>query len=55
VTRDRIIIAREWAQYRGGLTAYRHDSTYAHWSVEQVRVAVAGQGAEDSGAVVFAA
>ncbi|MEV0797778.1 alpha/beta hydrolase [Kribbella sp. NPDC050281] len=28
VTRDRIIIAREWAQYRGGLTAYRSDSTY---------------------------
>jgi len=55
VTRDRIIIAREWAQYRGGLTAYRHNSTYAHWSVEQVGVAVAGQGAQDSGAVVFAA
>ena len=28
VTRERIIIAREWAQYRGGLSAYRHDSTY---------------------------
>jgi len=28
VTRERIIIARDWAQYRGGLTAYRHDSTY---------------------------
>ncbi|TCC46784.1 alpha/beta hydrolase [Kribbella capetownensis] len=28
VTRERIIIARDWAQYRGGLTAYRSDSTY---------------------------
>ncbi|MEU4194552.1 alpha/beta hydrolase [Kribbella sp. NPDC026611] len=28
LTRDRIIIARKWAQYRGGLSAYRDDSLY---------------------------
>ncbi|MEV4260349.1 alpha/beta hydrolase [Kribbella sp. NPDC049584] len=28
VTRERIIIARQWAQYRGGLSAYREDSLY---------------------------
>jgi pimeloyl-ACP methyl ester carboxylesterase len=28
ITRERIIIARKWAQYYGGLTAYRHDSSY---------------------------
>ncbi|MGW7683699.1 alpha/beta fold hydrolase [Kribbella sp. NPDC054772] len=28
LTRDRIVIAREWAQYRGGLSAYRSDSRY---------------------------
>jgi pimeloyl-ACP methyl ester carboxylesterase len=28
VTRERIIIARQWAQYRGGLSAYRDDSLY---------------------------
>jgi pimeloyl-ACP methyl ester carboxylesterase len=28
VTRERIIIARKWPQYYGGLTAYREDSTY---------------------------
>ncbi|MFD7155792.1 alpha/beta fold hydrolase [Kribbella sp. NPDC059898] len=28
VTRERIIIAREWAQYRGGLSAYRDSSFY---------------------------
>ncbi len=28
VTRARIIVARQWAQYRGGLSAYRDDSTY---------------------------
>lgn len=28
VTRERIVIARQWAQYRGGLSAYREDSLY---------------------------
>lgn len=28
VTRERIIIARDWAQYRGGLSAYRDSSLY---------------------------
>lgn len=28
ITRERIIIARKWAQFYGGLTAYRDDSTY---------------------------
>ncbi|MFB6724154.1 alpha/beta fold hydrolase [Kribbella sp. NPDC056345] len=28
LTRERIIIARQWAQYRGGLSAYRHESDY---------------------------
>ncbi|HEY3558566.1 MAG TPA: alpha/beta hydrolase [Kribbella sp.] len=28
LTRERIIIARKWAQYRGGLSAYRDDSLY---------------------------
>jgi pimeloyl-ACP methyl ester carboxylesterase len=28
ITRDRIIIARKWPQYYGGLTAFRHDSDY---------------------------
>ncbi|TCC18018.1 alpha/beta fold hydrolase [Kribbella speibonae] len=28
VTRERIIVARQWAQYRGGLSAYRDDSKY---------------------------
>jgi pimeloyl-ACP methyl ester carboxylesterase len=28
LTRERIIIARRWAQYRGGLSAYRDDSLY---------------------------
>ncbi|HVI47295.1 MAG TPA: alpha/beta hydrolase [Chitinophaga sp.] len=28
VTRDRIIIARKWPQYYGGLTAYREESMY---------------------------
>lgn len=28
ITRDRIIIARKWPQFYGGLTAYREDSTY---------------------------
>ena len=28
ITRERIIIARKWAQFYGGLTAYREDSTY---------------------------
>ncbi|MGZ0151471.1 alpha/beta fold hydrolase [Kribbella sp. WER1] len=28
VTRERIIIARDWAQYRGGLSAYRDSSPY---------------------------
>jgi pimeloyl-ACP methyl ester carboxylesterase len=28
LTRERIIIARKWAQYRGGLSAYRDDSPY---------------------------
>jgi pimeloyl-ACP methyl ester carboxylesterase len=28
VTRERVIIARKWAQYRGGLSAYRDDSLY---------------------------
>jgi pimeloyl-ACP methyl ester carboxylesterase len=28
ITRERIIIARKWPQYFGGLTAYRHDSNY---------------------------
>ena len=28
VTRERIIIARKWPQYYGGLTAYRDNSTY---------------------------
>lgn len=28
VTRERIIIARKWPQYYGGLTAYRDDSSY---------------------------
>jgi pimeloyl-ACP methyl ester carboxylesterase len=28
ITRERIIIARKWAQFYGGLSAYRDDSTY---------------------------
>ena len=28
ITRERIIIARKWPQYFGGLTAYRHESFY---------------------------
>jgi len=28
ITRERIIIARKWAQFYGGLTAYREDSNY---------------------------
>jgi pimeloyl-ACP methyl ester carboxylesterase len=28
VTRERIIIARQWAQHRGGLSAYREESLY---------------------------
>ncbi len=28
ITRERIIIARKWAQYYGGLSAYRHSSGY---------------------------
>ena len=28
ITRERIIIARKWAQFYGGLTAFREDSTY---------------------------
>jgi pimeloyl-ACP methyl ester carboxylesterase len=28
ITRERIIIARKWPQFYGGLTAYREDSTY---------------------------
>lgn len=28
ITRERIITARKWAQYYGGLTAYRDESTY---------------------------
>ena len=28
ITRDRIIIARKWPQFYGGLTAFREDSTY---------------------------
>ncbi|MCW3465869.1 alpha/beta fold hydrolase [Chitinophaga nivalis] len=28
VTRERIVTARDWAQYYGGLTAFRHESTY---------------------------
>jgi pimeloyl-ACP methyl ester carboxylesterase len=28
ITRERIIIARKWAQYYGGLSAFRTDSTY---------------------------
>ena len=28
ITRERIIIARKWPQYFGGLTAYRDDSKY---------------------------
>jgi pimeloyl-ACP methyl ester carboxylesterase len=28
ITRERIIIARKWAQYYGGLSAFRHDSKY---------------------------
>ncbi|WP_342315127.1 alpha/beta hydrolase [Lysobacter sp. FW306-1B-D06B] len=28
ITRERIIAARKWAQYYGGLTAYRDESTY---------------------------
>jgi pimeloyl-ACP methyl ester carboxylesterase len=28
ITRERIIIARKWAQYYGGLTAYRSESSY---------------------------
>ena len=28
ITRDRIIIARKWPQFYGGLTAYREDSAY---------------------------
>ncbi|MCT2409839.1 alpha/beta hydrolase [Chryseobacterium antibioticum] len=28
ITRERIIIARKWPQYYGGLTAFRHDSRY---------------------------
>ncbi|MFF0343579.1 alpha/beta fold hydrolase [Kribbella sp. NPDC004875] len=28
LTRERIVIARQWAQYRGGLSAYRSDSRY---------------------------
>lgn len=28
ITRERIIIARKWAQYYGGMSAYRHSSVY---------------------------
>jgi pimeloyl-ACP methyl ester carboxylesterase len=28
ITRERIVIARKWPQYYGGLTAYRHESAY---------------------------
>lgn len=28
ITRDRIVLARKWAQHYGGLTAYRDNSTY---------------------------
>ncbi len=28
LTRDRIVLARKWAQYYGGLSAYRHESMY---------------------------
>ena len=28
ITRERIIIARKWAQYYGGLSAFRHESQY---------------------------
>lgn len=28
ITRERIVIARKWAQYYGGLSAFRDDSTY---------------------------
>lgn len=28
ITRERIIVARKWPQYYGGLTAYRHNSDY---------------------------
>jgi pimeloyl-ACP methyl ester carboxylesterase len=28
ITRERIIIARKWAQYYGGLSAFRHESMY---------------------------
>lgn len=28
ITRERIIIARKWAQYYGGLSAYKNDSSY---------------------------
>jgi pimeloyl-ACP methyl ester carboxylesterase len=28
ITRQRIVIARKWPQYYGGLTAFRHDSNY---------------------------
>jgi pimeloyl-ACP methyl ester carboxylesterase len=28
ITRERIIVARKWAQFYGGLSAYREDSTY---------------------------
>ncbi|MES2125840.1 MAG: alpha/beta hydrolase [Pseudomonadota bacterium] len=28
ITRERIIVARKWPQYYGGMTAYRSDSTY---------------------------
>jgi pimeloyl-ACP methyl ester carboxylesterase len=28
ITRERIIVARKWPQFFGGLTAYRHDSNY---------------------------
>jgi len=30
ITRERIIIARKWAQYYGGLTAYRNESGYLY-------------------------
>lgn len=28
ITRERIVLARKWSQYYGGLSAYRHDSSY---------------------------
>jgi pimeloyl-ACP methyl ester carboxylesterase len=30
ITRERIIIARKWAQFYGGLSAFREESTYFH-------------------------